>query len=145
MKPSNLQYFPYGFPSAINVKQDSCQHPIILEITLSAGNQGRLSSSALLFLGFGRIFSANECRKLSQIAHFESTAQTAANCAFRRRPLKQRIHVVARKLEQRPHSVGNVDLSSNGLLVPICQSDKLPPVKGRDCFGIRCECGSKAA
>jgi hypothetical protein len=83
-------------------------------------------------------------------------AETVSNCALnpfqnyselrvRCKPLKQRIHVAARKVEPRPHSAENVELSSNGLLIPFYQSDKLPPVKESDCFWIRCECGSEAA
>ena len=83
-------------------------------------------------------------------------AETVSNCArihsknyselrLRYKPLKQRIHVAVRKVEPRPHSAENVELSSNGLLIPFCQSDKLPPVKERDFFWIRCECGSETA
>jgi hypothetical protein len=73
-------------------------------------------------------------------------AETVSNCALNPsknyselrlhcKPLKQRILVAARKVEPRPHSAENVELSSNGLLIPFYQSDKLPPVKESDGFG----------
>jgi hypothetical protein len=66
--PSALTTFPYGFPSAINVKQDSCQHSIILEIY---GISSRLGLVCLcprsLLLASGEFFqpiSARNCLKL---------------------------------------------------------------------------------
>jgi len=89
---------------------------------VSPVDQDRLSSSALFVIGFGRIFSANQHQKLSQIAHFESALKTAANCACRYRSLKQPFHVAPRKLDQRPYSAGIAGLSSNGLSSRLRQS-----------------------